>query len=132
MKLRLDAFTLCSVLRALLSRARSNGALLTTLVRNTETIMSDIAREAQESRESNAEVKKVVGEVVQRLLDERATDKAALAAKDAEIATLKGEVADTAAAATDLDAQQAENKVFVETLKTVGIDVVVPAPEPEA
>jgi flagellar hook-basal body complex protein FliE len=122
-----SAFTLCAILRELLARSRKNSQLLTQLLKGQETIMSEISREAQESRAALDALKQVVTEVVQRLLDERAADKATIAQQAARIAEIEGVEVDANAAAAELDAQQQDAAAFAEQLKTVGIDVQPPA-----
>jgi hypothetical protein len=102
-----------------------------TILANQEQLMSDIAREASESRESILELKRVVGEVVTRLLNDRTADKATIAEQALTIAELQGVAADADAAAVELDNQQKETATFAEELKTVGIEVPAPVePEP--
>lgn len=93
-----------------------------------EQIMADAKREAGETRASFAELKAAVAGAIQRLMDK-------LTQKDAEITSLKQQVADAndtvvdaAEAAALSDETQREMEAERDRLAQVGIDIVVPPP----
>lgn len=94
---------------------------------NTEQIMSDIAREGQETRDKIAELRLITTEAIQRLLDRNGVLQQIILDKDAIIASKDAALVDTVATAQLLDAEQVAMDADIARLKTVGVEVTPPA-----
>lgn len=89
----------------------------------------DIKSEGEQTREKIAELRTVTGEAFQRQLDRNAALQEQLAARDAQIAELGGQVKAGTETAELLDQQQTEMDADIAKLRDQGVDVEPPVPQ---